>query len=123
MEGVSKTELGKKAGQIGEEISKTAKGAAESISETGQALGKTGAFQKISKTAEAVQKELDQHGIQGLHNCCFSFFSLFRRYIYFQKLQNRSCLCTPKDIKKAERDLGHPTKFRGEHRSYGCGTS
>ncbi|XP_033207634.1 mitochondrial import inner membrane translocase subunit TIM44 isoform X2 [Belonocnema kinseyi] len=65
VEGVSKTELGKKAGQIGEEISKTAKGAAESISETGQVLGKTGAFQKISKTAVAVQKELDQHGIQG----------------------------------------------------------
>ncbi|KAL7299740.1 hypothetical protein TKK_0007490 [Trichogramma kaykai] len=60
-----KSEIGKKAGQIGEELSKTAKGAAESISETGQAIGKTGAFQTISKTAKVVQEELDQHGIQG----------------------------------------------------------
>ena len=81
---MSKTELGKKAGQIGEEISKTAKGAAESISETGQALGKTGAFQKISETAEAVQKELDQHGIQGLHiQNCLSLSPFFRQYMHF----------------------------------------
>ncbi|XP_043284250.1 mitochondrial import inner membrane translocase subunit TIM44 [Venturia canescens] len=61
----SKTEFGKKAGQIGEELSKSAKGAAETISEKSQALGKTGAFQTISQTAEAVRQELDQHGIQG----------------------------------------------------------
>lgn len=67
----SKSELGKKAGQIGEEISKTAKGAAETISEKGQAIGKTGAFQTISQTAEAVRKELDTHGIQG--NNCYAF--------------------------------------------------
>ncbi|XP_024937045.1 mitochondrial import inner membrane translocase subunit TIM44 isoform X3 [Cephus cinctus] len=65
IEEASKSELGKKAGQITEEISKSAKDAAETITEKSQALGKTGAFQTISQTAEAVRKELDQHGIQG----------------------------------------------------------
>ncbi|XP_011698831.1 PREDICTED: mitochondrial import inner membrane translocase subunit TIM44, partial [Wasmannia auropunctata] len=65
IEEASKTELGKRAGQIGEEITKSAKGAAETISEKSQALGKTGAFQTISHTAEAVRNELDQHGILG----------------------------------------------------------
>ncbi|XP_029179144.1 mitochondrial import inner membrane translocase subunit TIM44 isoform X2 [Nylanderia fulva] len=65
IEEASKTELGKRAGQLGEEITKSAKGAAETISEKSQALGKTGAFQTISDTAEAVRNELDQHGILG----------------------------------------------------------
>ncbi|XP_020294487.1 mitochondrial import inner membrane translocase subunit TIM44 [Pseudomyrmex gracilis] len=65
IEEASKTELGKRAGQLGEEITKSAKGAAETISEKSQALGKTGAFQTISHTAEAVRNELDQHGILG----------------------------------------------------------
>ncbi|XP_034947415.1 mitochondrial import inner membrane translocase subunit TIM44 [Chelonus insularis] len=61
----SKTELGKKAGQLGEEITRTAKGAAETISEKSQAIGKSSAFQTISQTAQVVRKELDNHGIQG----------------------------------------------------------
>ncbi|XP_043502115.1 mitochondrial import inner membrane translocase subunit TIM44 [Polistes fuscatus] len=65
IEEASKSELGKKAGQIGEEISKSAKEAAETISEKSQALGKTGAFQTISQTAEVVRNELDHHGMQG----------------------------------------------------------
>lgn len=65
IEEASKTELGKRAGQLGEEITKSAKDAAETISEKSQALGKTGAFQTISHTAEAVRNELDQHGILG----------------------------------------------------------
>ncbi|XP_012256780.2 mitochondrial import inner membrane translocase subunit TIM44 [Athalia rosae] len=65
LEEASKSEIGKKAGQLGEEISRTAKDAAETLSEKGQAFGKTGAFQTISQTAEAVRKELDHHGIQG----------------------------------------------------------
>ncbi|XP_015437368.1 PREDICTED: mitochondrial import inner membrane translocase subunit TIM44 [Dufourea novaeangliae] len=65
LEEASKTELGKKAGQLGEEISKSAKGAAESISEKSQALGKTSAFQTISQTAEAVREELDHQGMHG----------------------------------------------------------
>ncbi|KAK2586837.1 hypothetical protein KPH14_009776 [Odynerus spinipes] len=65
IEEASKSELGKKAGLLGEEITKSAKGAAETISEKSQALGKTGAFQAISQTAEVVRKELDHQGIQG----------------------------------------------------------
>ncbi|XP_070157145.1 mitochondrial import inner membrane translocase subunit TIM44 [Polyergus mexicanus] len=65
IEEASKTELGKRAGQLGEEITKSAKDAAETISEKSQAFGKTGAFQTISHTAEAVRNELDQHGILG----------------------------------------------------------
>ncbi|KAF7385693.1 hypothetical protein HZH66_011535 [Vespula vulgaris] len=65
IEEASKSELGKKAGQLGEEITKSAKGAAETISEKSQALGKTGAFQTISQTAEVVRKELDHQGMQG----------------------------------------------------------
>lgn len=61
----SKTEIGKKAGQFGEELTKSAKVAAESISEKSQAIGKTETFKTISKTAEAVREELDNHGIQG----------------------------------------------------------
>ncbi|XP_015110564.1 mitochondrial import inner membrane translocase subunit TIM44 [Diachasma alloeum] len=72
-----KTELGRKAGQLGEEISKSAKGAAESISEKSQALGKSSAFQTISQTAEVVRKELDNHGIQG------------RVYVPLKKLRKR----------------------------------
>ncbi|XP_057328737.1 mitochondrial import inner membrane translocase subunit TIM44 [Microplitis mediator] len=59
----SKTELGKKAGQLGEEITRSAKGAAESISEKSQAIGKSSAFQTISQTAEVVRKELDNNTI------------------------------------------------------------
>ncbi|XP_053981464.1 mitochondrial import inner membrane translocase subunit TIM44 isoform X1 [Hylaeus volcanicus] len=65
IEEASKTELGKKAGQLGEEITKSAKGAAETITEKSQALGKTSAFQTISQTAEAVREELDHQGMHG----------------------------------------------------------
>lgn len=50
-------------GEIGAGIGKSARGAAETITETGQRLGKTGAFQTISQTAAAVKQELDQGGI------------------------------------------------------------
>lgn len=50
-------------GQIREELGKTARGAADTISESGQKIGKTGAFQTISKTAEAVKQELDTSGM------------------------------------------------------------
>ncbi|CAK9798961.1 Mitochondrial import inner membrane translocase subunit TIM44 [Anthophora quadrimaculata] len=65
LEEASKTELGKKAGQLGEEITKSAKEAAETISEKSHALGKTSAFQTISQTAEAVREELDHQGMYG----------------------------------------------------------
>lgn len=65
LEEASKTELGKKAGQLGEGITKSAKEAAETLTEKSQALGKTSAFQTISQTAEAVREELDHQGMHG----------------------------------------------------------
>lgn len=52
-------------GHIRDEIGKSAKGAADTISEGGQKLGKTGAFQAISQTAAAVNQELAPTGIHG----------------------------------------------------------
>lgn len=63
LEEAVKSDIGKKAGQIGAEIGKTARGAAETISETSSQLGKSSAFQAISQTAAAVKKELDQTGM------------------------------------------------------------
>lgn len=65
IEEASKTEIGKKAGQLGEEISKSAKGAAETLSETSYAIGKSDAFKKFTETAEVVREELGQTGIHG----------------------------------------------------------
>ncbi|XP_046687908.1 mitochondrial import inner membrane translocase subunit TIM44-like [Homalodisca vitripennis] len=60
---VGKTDIAKKAGQIREELGKSARGAAETISESGQKIGKSGAFQTISQTAAAVKQELDTTGM------------------------------------------------------------
>ncbi|CAL7941702.1 unnamed protein product [Xylocopa violacea] len=87
LEEASKTELGKKAGQLGEEISKSAKEAAETISEKSQALGKTTAFQTISQTAEAVREELDH---QGMHA---------RVYVPPKKLRKRKDVADTVDVK------------------------
>lgn len=61
----AKSDLGKKAGQWGEEISKSAKGVGDSISETGKKIGQTNAFQSISEASEIVKKEIDTQSIQG----------------------------------------------------------
>lgn len=61
---VGKTEFAKKAGQITEDIGKSAKEAAEKISEQGQTLGKSGAFKTVSEAAQVVKEELD-HGYRG----------------------------------------------------------
>ncbi|XP_030767771.1 mitochondrial import inner membrane translocase subunit TIM44 isoform X2 [Sitophilus oryzae] len=50
-----KTEIAKKAGKLSEGISKTA----HTIGEKAQEIGKTGAFQSISKATEAVKSEID----------------------------------------------------------------
>lgn len=60
---VSKTDLAKKAGKIGEELGKTAKGVGETIAEKGQKLGETGAFRGISEATKAVKQEIDGQGI------------------------------------------------------------
>ncbi|XP_011146191.1 mitochondrial import inner membrane translocase subunit TIM44 [Harpegnathos saltator] len=95
IEDASKTELGKRAGQLGEGITKSARDAAEAISEKSQALGKTGAFQTISDTAEAVRNELDQHGILG------------QVYVPPKKLRKRKeVVIEPKDIIPDQKTTG-----------------
>lgn len=61
----AKSDIGKKAGQFGEELSKSAKGVGETISETGKKLGQTNAFQSISEASDIVRKEIDTQSIQG----------------------------------------------------------
>ncbi|KAJ9581455.1 hypothetical protein L9F63_023387 [Diploptera punctata] len=63
LEEASKSDIAKKAGQLTEEIGKSAREAAETISEKSQKLGKTGAFQTVSETAKIVKKELDEGGM------------------------------------------------------------
>lgn len=65
LEEAGKTDLGKKASQLGDDISKGAKGAAETIVETGQKLGQSGAFQSVSQAAQVVKEEIGSKGIQG----------------------------------------------------------
>lgn len=63
LEEASKSDIAKKAGQLTEELGKSAREAAETLSEQSQKLGKTGAFQTVSQTAKIVKKELDQGGM------------------------------------------------------------
>lgn len=65
IEEAGKTELAKKAGQITEEIGKTARGAAETISEKGQKLGAAETFKTISSATAAVREELESKSIEG----------------------------------------------------------
>ncbi|CAH0727248.1 unnamed protein product, partial [Brenthis ino] len=65
LEEASKSEIAKKAGKITEDISKTAKGAAESLADKSQALGKTSAFKTISQATEVVKKEMEPRGLEG----------------------------------------------------------
>lgn len=60
-----KTDLAKKAGQLSEELSKSARDVTDKISDSGKIIGQSGAFQSISETARIVQKEIDTQGIQG----------------------------------------------------------
>lgn len=57
-----KTDIAKKATQLGEDISKTAQNVGETIAEKGSMIGKTGAFQTIS---DAVKSDLDNQGLHG----------------------------------------------------------
>ncbi|XP_058829671.1 mitochondrial import inner membrane translocase subunit TIM44 [Topomyia yanbarensis] len=59
----ARTDIARKAGRIGEEIGKTAKGMGETIAEKGQELGKSGAFRGISEATKAVRQEIDSQGI------------------------------------------------------------
>lgn len=53
-----------RSGQITEDLGKSAKEAAEKISEQGQTIGKSGAFKTVSDAAQVVKEELD-HGYRG----------------------------------------------------------
>lgn len=52
------------SGKISEEIGKSARGAAESLSAKGQKLGSTDTFRTISQATAAVKEELEQTGSQ-----------------------------------------------------------
>lgn len=67
------TEMVKKASQITEGFSKTAKEATESIVETGQKISKTAPFKTISNTADAFRKEIDLSGARVYRHGLFSF--------------------------------------------------
>lgn len=61
----AKSDLGKKAGQLGEELSRSAKGVGDTISEKSKQLGQTNTFQSISEASKIVRKEIDTQSIQG----------------------------------------------------------
>lgn len=63
----SKSDIAKKAGHIKEELSKTAKDAADTISESGSKISKTSTFQTIAQTAQAVKREMDQNSSLSSH--------------------------------------------------------
>ncbi|XP_037945849.1 mitochondrial import inner membrane translocase subunit TIM44 [Teleopsis dalmanni] len=59
----SKTDIAKKASKITEEISKTAKGVTDTISEKGEKLGQMPAFQAISDTTKLIKNEIDSQSM------------------------------------------------------------
>nr|XP_061791236.1 mitochondrial import inner membrane translocase subunit TIM44-like isoform X1 [Nerophis lumbriciformis] len=65
LEEVTRTEFGKKIKEGMEEAAKTAKTSAESVSKSGEMLGKTGAFKAISQGMESVKKEIGDLGHTG----------------------------------------------------------
>lgn len=60
-----KSGIAKKASQLGEELSKSAKGVTDTISEKGEQLGKSGAFQTITSTTKMIKDEMETQSIQG----------------------------------------------------------
>lgn len=65
LEEVSRTEIGKKIKEGVEEAAKTAKTSAETVTKSGEMLGKTSAFRAISQGMENVKKEIDDLGHTG----------------------------------------------------------
>uniref|UniRef100_A0A8D0D9S3 Mitochondrial import inner membrane translocase subunit TIM44 n=1 Tax=Sander lucioperca TaxID=283035 RepID=A0A8D0D9S3_SANLU len=60
-----RSDIGKKIKDGMEEAAKTAKTSAESVSKSGEMLGKTGAFRAISKGMESVKKDIGDLGHTG----------------------------------------------------------
>uniref|UniRef100_A0A672YXR5 Tim44-like domain-containing protein n=1 Tax=Sphaeramia orbicularis TaxID=375764 RepID=A0A672YXR5_9TELE len=65
LEEVTRTEIGKKIKEGVEEAAKTAKSSAETVSKSGEMLGKTSAFKAISQGMESVKKEIGDLGHTG----------------------------------------------------------
>ncbi|XP_022113187.1 mitochondrial import inner membrane translocase subunit TIM44 [Pieris rapae] len=65
LEEASKTDIAKKAGRITEDLSKSAKGAAESLADRSQKLGQSTAFKTISQATEVVRNEMSPKGLEG----------------------------------------------------------
>ncbi|XP_050666945.1 mitochondrial import inner membrane translocase subunit TIM44 [Leptidea sinapis] len=65
LEEAGKTEIAKKAGKLTEDISKTAKDAAETIADRSQKLGQTSAFRTISQATAVVKNEMSPRGLEG----------------------------------------------------------
>ncbi|XP_035279241.1 mitochondrial import inner membrane translocase subunit TIM44-like isoform X1 [Anguilla anguilla] len=65
LEEVGRTDLGKKIKEGVEEAARAAKQSAESVSQSGEKLGRTGAFRAISQGMETVKKEIDELGQSG----------------------------------------------------------
>ncbi|KAL6469469.1 hypothetical protein MHYP_G00229930 [Metynnis hypsauchen] len=65
LEEVGRSDIGKKIKEGVEEAAKTAKQSAESVSKSGEKLGKTGAFRAISQGMESVKKEIGDIGHSG----------------------------------------------------------
>lgn len=62
----SKSDLAKK---VSEEISKTAKGVSDTITDTSGKLGQSGAFQAISDTTKLIKKEMNETSIENRVYC------------------------------------------------------
>ncbi|KAH8278981.1 hypothetical protein KR018_012086 [Drosophila ironensis] len=60
LDDASKSDLAKK---VSEELSKTARGVSNTITDTGGKLGQSGAFQAITSTTTAIKKEMDNASI------------------------------------------------------------
>ncbi|KAG5684605.1 hypothetical protein PVAND_013830 [Polypedilum vanderplanki] len=81
---VSKTDIAKKASKIGEDLSKTAKEAAGTISEKTAELGKSQAFQSISQATAAVREEIGSEG--GINSRVYRPPSKLRKRVEFANL-------------------------------------
>lgn len=60
LDDATKSDLAKK---VSEELSKTARGVSDTITDTSGKLGQSGAFQAISSTTTAIKKEMDNASI------------------------------------------------------------
>lgn len=63
IEEAAKTSIAKKASQMGEDFSKSAKGVSDTITQKGQEIGKSSAFQSISQATSVVKDEISHQGI------------------------------------------------------------